>query len=90
MNKTVSNKMTDYIKDPHIVIFTGPAGCGKTHFVLDLIDKEYNKHFDYIIIIGPTLRCNKTYHTKDWIKNDNNVWLIEPKNRLYQWIEKLL
>ena len=79
----------DCIKDPHTTTFTGQTGCGKTHLVLDLIEKEYNKHFDYIIIICPTLRWNKTYHAKDWIKNDEKVWLIEPRDRLYQWIEKL-
>ena len=82
-------KMTDYIKKPHTTIFTGPTGCGKTHLVLDLIEKEYNKHFDYIIIICPTLWWNKTYHSKDWIKNDDNVWIIDPKDKLYQWPEKL-
>ena len=70
--------MTDYIKEPHTTIFTGPTKCGKTHLVLDLIEKEYNKHFDYIIIICPTLRYNKTYHSRDWIKNDERVWFIEP------------
>ena len=73
--------MTDYVKDPHTTIFTGPTDCGKTHLVLDLIEKEYNKHFDYIIIICPTLW--------DWIKNNDKVWLIEPKDKLYQLIEKL-
>ena len=80
--------MTEYIKDPHTTIFTGPTGCGKSHFVLDLIEKEYNKHFGYFKIICPTFRWNKTYHSKDWIKNDDKVWLIEPKDKLYQWIEK--
>ena len=80
--------MTEYIKEPHITIFTSPTGCGKAHAVLELIEKEYNKHFDYIIIICPTLQWNKTYHAKDWIKNDDKVWLIQPKDRLYQWIEK--
>ena len=54
-----------------------------------MIEKEYNKHFDYIIIIYPTLRWNETYRTKDWIKNDEMVWHIEPKDILYHWIEKL-
>ena len=81
--------MTAYVKDPHATILTGPMGCGKTHLVLDLIEKEYNKHFDYIIIICPTLRWNKTYHSRDWIKNDDKFWFIEPKDKLYQWIEKL-
>ena len=70
-------------------MFTGPTGCGKTHLVLNLIEKEYNKHFYFIIIICPTLWWNKTYHSKDWTKNDDKVWLIEPKDKLYQWIEKL-
>ena len=81
--------MTTYIKDPHTTIFTISTGCGKAHLVLDLIEKEYNKHFDYIIIICPMLRWNKTYHDRYWIKNDDKVWLVEPKDWLYQWIKKL-
>ena len=97
--------MTDYIKKYHTTIFTGPTDCGKTHLVLNLIEKEYNKHFDYIIIICPTVRWNKTYHSRDWIKNDDKVWLIRPKdtislklrcdgkvvalNGLYNWIKIL-
>ena len=55
-----------------------------------MIGKEYNKHFDYIIIISPTLReNNETYHAKEWIKNDDNVCLVNPKDNLYQSIKKL-
>ena len=53
------------------------------------IEKEYNKHFDYIVIICPTLQENSTHHVKEWIKTDNNVQLVDPKEKLYQWIEKL-
>ena len=48
--------MTDYIKKPHTTIFTGQTGCEKAHLVLDLIEKEHKKHFDYIIIICQTIR----------------------------------
>ena len=82
--------MIGYIKEPHTSIFIGQTGCGKTHLVLELIEKECNKHFDNIIIACPTLReNNKTYHAKEWIKNDDNVWLVDPKDNLYQWIKKL-
>ena len=74
--------MTFYIKEPDTAIFAGSTGCGKRHVVSDLIEKEYNKHYDYIIIICATLRWNKTYHTKGWIKHDDKVWLIEPKDQL--------
>ena len=70
-------------------MFTSQTGYRKTHLVLDLIVKKYKKHFDYIIDICPTIQINSTYHARDWIKNDDRVWLIEPKDNLYQWIEKL-
>ena len=55
-----------------------------------MIKKEYNKHFDYIIIICPTLQeNNKTHYAKGWIKNDDNAWLVDPKDNVYQWIKKL-
>ena len=75
-------KMTGYLKDPHTVIFTSPTGCGKSHLVLDVIEKKYSNHFHSIIIICPTLQWSKTYHAKCWIRHDNNVCLIEPKNKL--------
>ena len=25
------------------------------------------------------LHLSKTYHAKDWIKNDDNVWIVDPK-----------
>ena len=96
--------MTGYIKELHTAIFTGQTKCGKTHLVLDLIEKEYSKHFDYIIIMCPTLRYNTTYHSKEWMKKDCNIWLIEPPkyitrqtpqhksekvSRLYYWIGNL-
>ena len=85
MQHQIKKTMTeDYIKEPHTAIFTGQTGCGKTHLVLDLIENYYNKHFDYIFIICPTLRINKTYQVRDWIKNVDKVWLIEPKDNLSQ------
>ena len=81
--------MTDFIKKPHTSMFIGQAGCGKTHLVLELIEKEYKKNFDYIVIICPTLRENSTYHAKEWMKDNDKVWLVEPKENLYQWSKKL-
>ena len=73
--------MIGHIKEPHTSTFIGQIGCGKTHLVLELIEKEYNKHFDYIVIICPTLQENSTYHAKEWIKNDVKgrglyLWLL--------------
>ena len=92
MDKTSikSKRITGYIKKPHTSIFIGQTGYGKTHLVLELIEKEYNKDFDYIVIISPTLwENNKAYHVKEWIKNNDKVWIVDPKDNLYHWIKTL-
>ena len=46
-----TNKSCTVFKDSHIAIFTGPTGCVKSHFLSDLIEKEYNKylHHHYLL-----------------------------------------
>ena len=56
---------------------------------MDLLEKEYKNHFDFIIIICPTLKDNETYRSRKWVCTDPQVILIEPGNSLYSWIEKI-
>ena len=58
-------KMTGYIKKPYTSILIRQMRCGKTRLVLELIEKEYNKYLDYIIIICVTLHENDTCHAKE-------------------------
>jgi len=44
------------------MLISGITGCGKTHFVLDLIQQEYRNKFDYIVILCSTFMYNKTYN----------------------------
>lgn len=78
-----------YVKDPHTAIFSGPTSCGKTRRVLDLLEFEYRGHFDNIVILCSTLRWNKTYLERSWVWKDPYVFCIEPKDRLFEWVEKL-
>ena len=78
-----------FMKEPHTALFIAPTGVGKTHLALNLLEKEYKNHFDFIIIICPTLRHNKTYRSRKWVWTDPEVILIEPGNQLYHWIEKI-
>ena len=57
--------------------------------VLNLIEQEYRDHFDHIIIICPTIRWNETYRTTPWIRSDDRIFIIEPKDKLFEWIEFL-
>ena len=57
--------MTEYIRDVHIAKFTGPTGCGKSHFVLDLIKKEYSS----ILTASSALSVQRSDETKYIIPN---------------------
>ena len=49
------------MKELHTALFVAPAGVGKPHLALSLLETEYRDHFDFIVIICPTLRYNSTY-----------------------------
>ena len=44
------------MKELHTALFVAPTGVGKTHLALSLLETEYRNHFDFIVIICPTLR----------------------------------
>ena len=77
------------MKEPHTALFVAPTGVGKTHLALSLLENEYRNHFDFIVIICPTLAHNETYKSRGWVWNDPEVILLEPGNQLYYWIEKI-
>ena len=78
-----------FIKEPHTALFVAPTGVGKTHLALSLQENEYRNHFDFIVIICPTLRYNSAYQSRGWVWNDPDVIPIEAGNQLYYLIEKI-
>ena len=86
---TGQTKVTEHIKDLRTAMLTGPTSFGKSHLVLDLIEKEYIRHFYCIIIFCPTFHWKKKNQTKDLIIHNDNVWLIEKNDKLSQWVDNL-
>ena len=77
------------MKEPHTALFVAPTGVRKTHLVLNLLENEYRNHFNFIVIICPTLEHNETYKSRGWVWNDPDVIPIELDNNLYYLIEKI-
>ena len=77
------------MKEPHTALFVALTGVGKTHSALSLLENEYRNHFNFIIIICPTLRYNSTYKSRGWVWNDPDVIPTEPGNQLCYLIEKI-
>ena len=80
--------MINVVKKPHAAIFTAATDGGKTKLMLDLIQNEYRHHFDNIVILCPTLRVNETYKSRPWIWSDDNIFLIIPKDKLFECISR--
>lgn len=68
----------NWLEPPFNLIVSGITNCGKTHFVLDLLETVFRKKFDYIVIFCPTFQVNKTYE-RPFIKNNPNVIVLHPK-----------
>ena len=49
------------LKFPHSAMFVGVMACGKTEFLLKLLETVYKNHFELIVILCPTILDNKTY-----------------------------
>ena len=74
-------------KFPHGAMFVGVMACGKTEFLLQLIETVYKSHFEFIVILCPTILDNKTYHSRKWILNDKNIFIVcDMEGRLNEWI----
>ena len=73
-------KMLDtdmFPKYPHSAIICGQTGCGKTEFVLNLLELPQDRGgyagvFENIVILCPTIEWNKTYKNRPWIGNIKN------------------
>ena len=74
-------------KEAHCAVICGQTGCGKTEFVLDLLQScHYNGHFSHIVLLCPTIRYNKTYLSRDWVMKDPEVYVVDPGEHLHSWL----
>ena len=72
----------------HSAMFVGVTACGKTEFLLELLETKYKNHFEIITILCPTILDNKTYLSRKWILDDKNVFIVcDVEGRLNELIK---
>ena len=75
-------------KFPHSAMLVGVTACGKTEFLLKLLETIYKNHFEFIMILCPTILDNKTCLSRKWIFDDKNVFIVcDLEGKLNEWIE---
>ena len=69
-------------------MIVGLTACCKTEFLLRLLETEYKNHFEFIVILCPTILDNKTYLTSKWIFHDKNAFIVcDMEGKLNEWIK---
>ena len=74
------------LETPFNMLVAGMTGCGKTVFILDMLEEEYKGHFDHIVIVCPTLDWNSTYQNWKFL-TDRDVVTIPCAHEM---VEKIL
>ena len=74
-----------WLEPPFNMLISGITNCGKTHYILDLLENEFRNKFDYIIIFCPTYLENKTYD-KAFIYKDDDIIVIPVRDNLDLWL----
>ena len=78
----------NFLKFPHSAMFVSVTACGKTEFLRQLLETVYNNHFEFIVILCPTILDNKTYLSRKRILYDNNVFIVcDLEGKLNEWIK---
>ena len=67
-----------FIFEPHNMLVSGVTNCGKTHFILDLLETIYKDYFENIVLFCPTYDFNETYK-RDIVLKNNNFIILDPK-----------
>ena len=76
------------LKFPHSAMFVGVTACGKTEFLLHLLETTYENHLEFIVILCPTISDNKTYLSRKWIFDNRNVFIVcDVDGKLNEWIK---
>ena len=73
---------------PHSAMFVGVMACGKTEFLLRLLETTYKDHFEFIVILCPTVSDSKVYLSWKWIFDNKNVFIVcDVEGKLNEWIK---
>ena len=76
------------LKFLHSAMFVGVTACRKTEFLPQLFETVYKNHFEFIVILCPTILGNKAYLSRKWIFDDKNVFIVcDLKGKLNEWIK---
>ena len=60
---------------PFHMLIVGMTACGKTHYLLKMLEEDFKGYFDYVFIVCPTFAENMTYQSWKYL-DDPDVFAM--------------
>ena len=73
--------------DPFNMIIVGKTGCGKTKYLLDMLEEDYMGVFDYIFLICPTFKNNETYRSWKYESDEDYIVIPCSQKHVDYWLD---
>ena len=73
--------------DPFNMIIVGKTACGKTKYLLDMLEEDHKGSFEYIFLVCPTFENNKTYRCWKFEKDEDYIVVPCDQDHVDYWLK---
>ena len=78
------------METPFNMMIVGRTNCGKTFYLLQLLETEYKNHFENIFLICSTFEYNKTYQNWKYVKDEDFIVISCKQDEVECWLGKIV
>ena len=79
-----------YAAKPFNMIIVGKTACGKTKYLLNLLETNYKGCFEYIFLICPTFVENKTYRCWKYESDEDYITIPCDQDHVDYWLKYIV
>ena len=69
------------------MIIVGKTACGKTKYLLGMLEKNYKGSFEYIFLVCPTFENNKTYRCWKFETDEDYIVIPCDQDHVDYWLK---
>ena len=75
---------------PFNMIIVGKTACGKTKYLLDMLERDYMGHFEYIFLVCPTFENNTTYRSWKYESDEDYIVIPCDQDHVDHWLKYIV
>ena len=76
--------------DPFNMIIVGKTACGKTKYLLDMLEEDHMGRFGFIFLICPTFENNSTYRNWKYESDDDFIVIPCDQDHVEHWLKYIV